>query len=653
MKNRIIFIGIAILCFFLYGNTLTNDYALDDSLVLTQNQFTRRGFKGLGDIFTYDSFTGFFGVEKALVAGGRYRPLSLASLAVETEFFEMNPFISHLVNILMYILTCYLLYLVLASLIPNTGKKWMDSIPLLATFVFLVHPIHTEVVANIKGRDEMMILIFSLLATLCAIKLVDEEKPGLRYLLMLGSAVSLFLGFLSKENAITFLAIIPAALYVFKRVPVTKIIVIILPMVVATLLFLYIRHRVLGASISDPIDELMNNPFVYATTPEKYATILYTLGIYMKLLLFPHPLTYDYYPFHIKIVDWSNLVVIASTIAYLALIVYAIWGTLARKTGGFAALLFIASLSIVSNLVFPIGTFMNERFLFVSSIGFAIGTALVLRYIREKWLNQRASTIVIASFLGVVFILSSYKVISRNRAWKDDLTLFTTDVKVSFNSAKSTCSAGGKLFEAAKEQRDSTAKFKMLDESVYYLRRSVAIHPTYTDALLLLGNALFEYGMYDSTIYYYKRIANRAPYYSKVYENLPIVLNRTKDVDYKIRTYQFFDSIKKNDYDINYQLGTLWGKEKGNIPLATSYLEKAYNINQSRKEATKDLGVAYGFAQRTDEALKMFQKALSIDPNDDQIYYNIAILYASTGRTNEAQSYFAKSQELKQKKNAK
>ena len=71
-----------ILVFILYANSLTLDYALDDSIVITDNQFTKEGISGIPDIFSYDTFVGFFGTQKQLVAGGRYRPLSLALFAI-------------------------------------------------------------------------------------------------------------------------------------------------------------------------------------------------------------------------------------------------------------------------------------------------------------------------------------------------------------------------------------------------------------------------------------------------------------------------------------------------------------------------------------------------------------------------------------------
>jgi len=654
MKNKNIFIviGIIVVCFVFYGNTLKNGYALDDTLVLTQNKFTKQGLKGLSDIFKYDSFTGFFGKDKNLVAGGRYRPLSLASLAIEYQFFGLNPLVSHLVNILMYILTCILLYLILAKLIPDESKQWYLSIPFVATFLFVIHPIHTEVVANIKGRDEMMTLLGSL-ASLWYILLYFETKEKSKQLrLLIYSGISFFLALLSKENAITFLAIIPAALYIFIKPHKSKIIITFIPIFVSSVIFLIIRHHILKVEFAPPIAELMNNPFLYATTSEKFATIFYTLAIYLKLLVFPHPLTFDYYPFHIAITNWLNPVVIFSVLFYVGISIYMFLGIRKKTIMGFGILIFLASLSIVSNLIFPIGTFMNERFIFISSIGFTIVVAFIMNRYIPKFIKQTNTALVVSIILlSGVFTASAYKTIRRNKVWKDDYTLFTTDVNVSFNGAKSTCSAGGKLYESAKLITDSIKRIQTLDKSLFYLRRSVAIHPRYTDAMLLLGNVFFEYKRYDSTIYYYKRIVSVAPFFANVYENVPIVANMLPNVDDKIALFEYFNKINNNDFDINYQLGTLWGKEKGDITKAIGYLERAYQINPNRKEALKDLGVAYGIAGKTNEAIQIFLKAIENDPDDSQTYFNLGVSYQRIGKTKESQYYILKAQELaKQKK---
>ena len=84
-KNYGLYILILVMSFLLYGNTISFDYALDDLIVIRNNSFTQKGFRGIKEIFSYDSFTGFYGKEKKLVEGGRYRPLSIASFDMISE----------------------------------------------------------------------------------------------------------------------------------------------------------------------------------------------------------------------------------------------------------------------------------------------------------------------------------------------------------------------------------------------------------------------------------------------------------------------------------------------------------------------------------------------------------------------------------------
>src|SRR5690606_8652604 len=122
--------------------------------------------------------------------------------------------------------------------------------------------------------------------------------------------------------------------------------------------------------------ELMNNPFAEAVGMDKWASILVTFAAYIKLSLIPHPLTHDYYPFHLPFVEAATkypaishpaaLFGLLSTIALLGL---ALWGLLKRNVLGFAALLFWGSFILVSNVLFPVGVFMNERFMFAPSLG--------------------------------------------------------------------------------------------------------------------------------------------------------------------------------------------------------------------------------------------------------------------------------------------
>src|SRR5690349_15665328 len=145
---------IAGVAFALYVNTLGNGYALDDFSVIKENRQTKQGWGAFPEIFKTSFRYGYITNQDEL-----YRPLPKASFAIEWAIAPDNPALAHFTNILLYALTGMLLFL--------TFRKYMGGsvvIPFIASLLFIAHPIHTEAVANIKSRDEIMSLIFSLAA---------------------------------------------------------------------------------------------------------------------------------------------------------------------------------------------------------------------------------------------------------------------------------------------------------------------------------------------------------------------------------------------------------------------------------------------------------------------------------------------------------
>ena len=144
---------IPLLAFGLYWMCLPYGYVLDDQIVITDNKFTQKGVDGIWEILSTESFTGYFGGQKDLVAGARYRPLSIVTFAIEQSVFGDNPFIRHFINILL------VRPLWIADFphffYPASGKT---KNPLAAEYslpgrvLYILHPVHSEVVANIKGQ---------------------------------------------------------------------------------------------------------------------------------------------------------------------------------------------------------------------------------------------------------------------------------------------------------------------------------------------------------------------------------------------------------------------------------------------------------------------------------------------------------------------
>lgn len=596
-----------------YANTIFHKYTQDDAIVIYDNMFTKEGIKGWSGIFSKDTFFGFFKTEgkSKLVKGGRYRPFTPAMFALEYELSGGKPYLGHLINILLFGLLCFMIYLLLAKL-WNLYDPKNENIHLVAfatAIIFAVHPLHTEAVANIKGRDEIMAMLGAIASTWFLVKYMLDR----RLLFIILACLSFFIGLLSKENTITYLAVIPAAIYVFTRSSLSKSIQLTLPLVIPTILFLVIRNAVLGFDFGDEPKELMNNPFlklvdgnyISFTPSERFATIIFTLGKYISLLLWPHPLTNDYYPRHIDIMTISNPKVLVSLLAYLGLIVWSIIGLAKRKITGFAAFYFLATLSIVSNIVFPIGTNMSERFMFMPSLGYALALAFVIyKFLGIKW-GMKPYLIVI----GLLALPMLGKTITRNMAWADDFTLYTTDVEVSGNSAKALNAAGGVLVTKSIDEKDPAKKRAMIEKAITYLDKAIHIHPYYKNAYLIKGNGSYYLGDYENAISAYEKALAIDPEWVDASKNLAVSLRDAARVA---------------------------GEQKGDLPKALTYLQRSIQLYPNDIETLRLLGVANGISKRHDEALKYFLKVVELEPNGAGGYVNLFNAYMALNQMDKA-----------------
>jgi len=634
----------AICGFLLYGNTLGHDFALDDAIVIHDNQFTKKGFNGIWDQLSNDQFVGFYGSKKELVSGGRYRPLSMVMFNIEYAFVGDSPWLYHLFNVLYYILSGFLLFIVLKKLLStDKAHPWM-SLALLASLIWFFHPIHTEVVANIKGRDEIIAFLLELISLFALLKFIDEKEN--KWLLYM--SVSYFLALLAKESAITWLGIFPLAIYFFRKEQLRSAIMPSALFLGVALVWLFIRYKVVGGGLENVADNLMNDPFLFATTSDKYATIMYTLGKYVQLLFFPHPLTYDYYPKHIPILSWQDPMVLLSLVLYLFLIFFSIQGLIKRKLYGFAILVFFIPLSIASNLLFPIGAFMNERFVYVSSLGFSLMAAHFFLfalpdfaggwYKNQKWIN---------AILAMIFLLYTVKTIDRNMVWKNNLTLSVNDANISVNGAKSNVMAGGLLSEEAVAENNPQKRQQLLLESEKYLQRALNVYPEYIDALILMGNLQWELKKdLDAALQYYIRILNINNQHQQTWENIFIVLESDKDVDQRIAAYQKLLSYNHRQADIYLYLGRAYGREKGQLQTSIQLMEKGLEFSPQHFQLLSNLGTAYGIQKNYHKAIEVLEKARSIQPNVAKIHTDLGLSYYFSGEMEKAKASFDKAKEL-------
>ncbi len=620
---------IMLFAFLLYGNTLVYDYALDDMMVARQNKFVEKGLAGIVDIFSYDSFTGFFGKEKKLVAGGRYRPLSIASFAIEYQIVRgYSPVLSHFFNILLYGFTGILIFILFRKLLP--GKQpvfWGIGIAFLSAMLFIAHPVHTEVVANIKGRDEILALLLSLWAALCFLKFMELKRAKW----LVSASLLFFLALLSKENAIVFAVLIPLMVLFFTKPPFRRIWPAGLSLAGMALLFVFIRFLVLGYLSSGKLpEELLNNPFLEATPGQRFGTIFYTLGLYLRLLIFPLTLTHDYYPYHIPLVPLADLRSVIPLIIYTGLTGFGFYSIKSRSLAGFSVLLYLFPLFIVSNILFPVGTFMNERFIYISSLGFSLVCAWFLSQKLPLWIKDqdRALRIVIM-IAGTAIILYSWRTITRNPVWQDNFSLFTRDVNVSENSIKNNIAAGGEWLKVADSLADSIRRETIVAKSIGYLEKAIRIYPKATNGYLLLGNALATHRKRpDLALEQYLTVLSYNLYDDNAFGNSLIVLNKMDNpgsTDVKIKSYGYLRALRPENAEVNYYLGKLYGQYRQSFDTALMFLKEASRLAPENGPILKDLGIVYSMTGDYEQALNTFRKAIRISPDDRALQQNILI----------------------------
>lgn len=501
-ENALALIILSVLAVALYISTVRFDYALDDTMVIVDNKFTQRGFDGIGDIFRYESFRGYFGEKKNLLEGDRYRPLSIATFAAEVSLFgKGNKAAGHFINILLYVLTAILLYRVLLFMFPVKGRDLKVALlPMIATALFIAHPLHVEVVANIKGRDEILALLGELGTLYFTFRYLNDKNT--KYLI--ASFVAFLVGIFSKESAITFLAIVPLTAHFFTKASFGEKLKVTLPVIAGTFLYLLMRINAIGYLLDGKeVTDLMNNPFYGMSLGDRLATVFYTLLLYLKLHIFPHPLTHDYYPFQIPKMSWTDWQSLLSLALHIGLVAVILRGWKNRTVWAYTAAFYLVTLSIVSNLVVSVGTFMNERFVYHASLGFCIAVAYLLTNVlnKNKENNKNVLGLGLASLLVIGF---SAKTMMRVPDWKNGASLNVSAIKNSPNSARANCFYAISIWEDKFLKLPPSAtieqKRALLDEMKPYFERSLEILPKYSAALKMWAGVAGEYHKIDNNL---------------------------------------------------------------------------------------------------------------------------------------------------------
>jgi tetratricopeptide (TPR) repeat protein len=303
--------------------------------------------------------------------------------------------------------------------------------------------------------------------------------------------------------------------------------------------------------------------------------------------------------------------------------------------------------------VVNVGAFMNERFVYQGSVAFAVGIVWILLTIIEKSAVKRVLNKNYLRALMFLVIILSYSIVtfSRNFVWKNDYTLFLTDVKTSSNSAKSNCGAGGVLLDEALKTKDPAKKREELTLAVQYLTKAINIDPTYSDVWRKLGTSQFELtGDINSSFQSFCSAIKHNPGDEASYANIHFLLSKCDDLDIKIQYYKELLKINPRRTDVNNKLGFLFGRYKHDVPSSIYYFQQSVNLNPNNKEAFKGLGAANLSIGKYDESLKWAGKALTLDSLDAGTYTIMGNAAMLLGDKQKADFFLSNASRLKSKK---
>lgn len=639
--------------FILYGNTLSHDFALDDLPQIVNHRHVQHGWSGIPDLFT-QNYWAASGLNL-----GYYRPLSHITFAVENALHGNNPFVMHLVNVLLYALTGMAVFALLSALFRK-----MPFLVLAATLLFLAHPVHTEVVANVKSRDE----ILSFLNGTMALLMVFNFSKSRNWVSLAFACMFYFLALLSKETAMTTLAVVPFMLFFFTPKKGGYIALITLSFVAVSAAFLLLKYSMIGSlSGSIPID--INN-YPYRDIGLRIPTTLYIFGFYLFRMAFPFRLLYDYSFNQIPAVGWGNPVVWLMVIVLAVMIAIAIKNLKRRNIISFAIIYFGITMSVGLAFVLLRGGIMAERFLYAPVLGFSIAVTYYLFKLlpREKTTGRvvydfkpAASKVFLGVMTGLI-LLYSVRTIARNPVWKDNFTLFSTDIRYGGNSAQLRKHYGSELVNQAVAATDRAVKDSLMKLGVDELVKSIEINPRFGEAYFKLGYAYYQMRDYETSIDYYKKananantLANMAlAYYMKAdHAEALKLLKRSLQMDPQNSTARnnmslvqgaFNNQMKTlksstaGDPDQYFELANLM-VEQQNYQEALIYFQKAVELRPDYLGAILNIGNCYYMLQDYDKAISTFLKVLSINPNHQLANRNLSHLYGLTGNTDLQQYY--------------
>jgi protein O-mannosyl-transferase len=500
---------------------------LDDSIFIKDFHDLFSDIKNLGHLF----FRGvFFETDDAY-----YRPLLMVSFMFN-KLVTGNLFGYHVTNLFFHIAACTLLYTFLLKL------KLRADISFILALIFTVHPVLSQAVVWIPGRNDSMLTTFALASFIALINFKESKK----WFWLPLHFVLFFAAVLTKESGIILPIMCLAYCYLLTKTSVKEYIILLSGWTILSFTWLYMR------SIS--IDPIIN------PTASEYAT-----GFIHRLPLFIHYIGKSILPFNLSVfpmqydtnIVWGIVAIILCT-AILVLNKHS-----NKKRIVFGGAWFVLFLLPAFFVPTQINEQAFEHRMYLPIIGILILLSETIVFSEERFQNQKYIFWAAMGIVGIFFFIN----IAHQQKFKNEITFWENAVIDSPSASYAHKILGVKYFnknEFGKSETeisealriDSTERYANLyyakilltknpkdPNAETYLLKEETYNPGFTDNLFELAKINFEKGDKVKAQFYLEECIRFAPDFMMAKNNLIILLMETNK---KQEALDFINQWKKN-----------------------------------------------------------------------------------------------------------
>jgi len=587
-NNRLFCLIIILFLLLIYSNSFKASFQFDDEHVIVKNHFIK-DFKNILKFF----WTPEMGSGLVKETSG-YRPLFLASFALNYYLGGLDVFGYHLLNFSLHALCSILVFFITIFFLRITyGEKELNPTRyqltgLFAALIFAVHPVQTESVTYITGRSSLLTALFFMAAFWSYGQYGLTGKVHHLFL----SSFSFVCALLVKETAITLILLLVLFNLFFSLGRTWKRrLFSLFPFFLLSVVYLMTRIYFFGSLkySSQPI-----RPF-YENILTQLRAWVHSLGT----LVLPLNLNVDYdFSISHSILEKEVLF----SIFVLTAIVLVIWKiTSSFRPVGFFALWFAVNLAPTSSVI-PLEDVITDRWLYLPSVGFAVIVAFAAEWIsRAKIImNTRAVKLIFFFLCALVIELYGFSTFLRNFTWTSSWTLWEDAAAKSPNKARPHINLGLSLTEAG-----------FYEEGIKEFTRAIELNPRHGQAYLNLGYTYAMMGKIPEAINAYEKALVLSPYIrSEGRNNLGLAYLKQGRIEEGIKEFQKAIEARPNNANPYYNLGKYYA-QNGEIDQAIFYLERAAQIEPEFFHIHMILSQVYekkGWRDKSQDSYKNFLK---------------------------------------------